>query len=201
MLKKIRKTAVSLFFAMAMAVAMSVTAFASGAGPDPYAAEVTFENESVRGSVEITKFKENKKDVLQGVTFKLQSLDATIVQEKTTGADGKVLFSDLMPGRYTITETKTADGYTLLKDPIDVSIPYGVEEQKAKDDGLDVSKAVLYKGTYYYYDLKFEVADEATFVVPMTGFFDHWTNYLWLVAAFILMGGGAFFLIRKKNVV
>ena len=87
MLKKIRKTAVSLFFAMAMAVAMSVTAFASGAGPDPYAAEVTFENESVRGSVEITKFKENKKDVLQGVTFKLQSLDATIVQEKTTGAD------------------------------------------------------------------------------------------------------------------
>ena len=46
---------------MAMAVAMSVTAFASGAGPDPYAAEVTFENESVRGSVELTKFKENKK--------------------------------------------------------------------------------------------------------------------------------------------
>ena len=57
MLKKIRKTAVSLFFVMAMTVAMSVTAFASGAGPDPYATEVTFENESVRGSVEITKFK------------------------------------------------------------------------------------------------------------------------------------------------
>ena len=199
MLKKIRKTAVSLFFVMAMTVAMSVTAFASGTGPDPYAAEVTFENESVRGSVEITKFKENKKDVLQGVTFKLQSLDATIVEEKTTGADGKVLFSDLMPGRYTITETKTADGYTLLKDPIEVSIPYGVEEQKAKDDGLDVSKAVLYKGTYYYYDLKFEVADEATFVVPMTGFFDHWTNYLWLVAAFILISFGAVFLLKKKR--
>ena len=127
MLKKIRKTAVSLFFVMAMTVAMSVTAFASGTGPDPYATEVTFENESVRGSVEITKFKENKRDVLQGVTFKLQSLDATVVEEKTTGADGKVLFSDLMPGRYTITETKTVDGYTLLKDPIEVSIPYGVE--------------------------------------------------------------------------
>ena len=48
MLKKIRKTAVSLFFAMAMAVAMSVTAFASGAGPDPYATEVTFENEELK---------------------------------------------------------------------------------------------------------------------------------------------------------
>ena len=199
MLKKIRKTAVSLFFAMVLAMAMSITAFASGTGPDPYAAEVTFENESVRGSVEITKFKENKRDVLQGVTFKLKSLDAFIVQETTTGADGKVLFSDLMPGRYTITETKTADGYTLLKDPIEVNIPYGVEEQKAIDDGLDVSKAVLYKGMYYYYDLKFEVADEATFVVPMTGFFDHWTNYLWLVAAFILMGAGAFSLMKKKG--
>ena len=184
---------------MVLAMAMSITAFASGTGPDPYAAEVTFENESVRGSVDITKFKENKRDVLQGVTFKLQSLDASIVQKKTTGADGKVLFSDLMPGRYTITETKTADGYTLLKDPIEVNIPYGVEEQKAIDDGLDVSKAVLYKGMYYYYDLKFEVADEATFVVPMTGFFDHWTNYLWLVAAFILMGAGAFSLMKKKN--
>ena len=201
MLKKIKKTAVSLFFAMVLAMAMSITAFASGTGPDPYAAEVTFENESVRGSVDITKFKENKRDVLQGVTFKLKSLDASIVQEKTTGADGKVLFSDLMPGRYTITETKTADGYTLLKDPIEVSIPYGVEEQKAIDDGLDVSKAVLYKGMYYYYDLKYEIADEAVFVLPMTGFFDHWTNYIWLVAAFILMGGGIFFLIKKKNVV
>lgn len=186
---------------MVLAMAMSITAFASGTGPDPYAAEVTFENESVRGSVEITKFKENKRDVLQGVTFKLKSLDASIVQEKTTGADGKVLFSDLMPGRYTITETKTADGYTLLKDPIEVSIPYGVEEQKAIDDGLDVSKAVLYKGMYYYYDLKYEIADEAVFVLPMTGFFDHWMNYIWLVAAFILMGGGIFFLIKKKNVV
>ena len=48
---------------MVLAMAMSITAFASGTGPDPYAAEVTFENESVRGSVDITKFKENKREI------------------------------------------------------------------------------------------------------------------------------------------
>lgn len=201
MIKKITKRLLSLFLAACVSAAMATVVMAADPAADPYAAEVTFKNEAVRGSVEVIKYKTDKSGVLPGVTFRLQSPDGAVVKEAVTDSKGKVSFTDLMPGSYTITETKAPDGCTLLKDPIKVSVPYGVGQAKAEADGLDVSKAVLYNGTYYFYNLKYEVTDEAAFVVPMTGFFDHWTNYLWLAGAFILIGCGAFTLFRKKKVI
>lgn len=199
MIKKITKRLLSLFLTAFVTAATATAVMAADPADDPYAVEVTFENEAVRGSVEVIKYKTDKRTVLPGVTFKLQSPDATVVKEAVTDSNGKVSFTDLMPGSYTITETKAPDGYALLKDPIEVTVPYGVEQTKAEADGLDVSKAVLYNGTYYFYDLKYEVADDVTFTLPMTGFFDHWTNYIWIVAACVFIGAGCVSVIKQRK--
>lgn len=180
---------------------VSVYAGESAGSNDPYAAEVTFENESVRGSIEVTKYKDDKKTKLKGVSFKLSDAEGNTVEELTTGDDGIVLFENLMPGIYTITETKTVDGYTLLKDPIVVNLPYPMEKAKADADGVDVKKAAEYDGFYYFFNLRYDVANDVTLNIPMTGFFDSWTNYVGVVGAIVLICIGVLVLNNKKKTV
>ena len=167
---------------------------------DNYGAEVTFENESTRGSIEVTKYKDDKKNKLRGVTFPLSDADGSTVAEGTTGDDGKVNFENLMPGIYTITETNTVNGYSLLKDPIKVDLPLAMDKAQADKEGADTSKAAEYEGKFYFYDLKYDVANDVTLNLPMTGFFDHWTNYIGVVAALLLIGVGVVVLTGKKKV-
>ena len=68
--------------------------------------------------------------LLGGVEFKLEKLkaDGTAEAPKTcvTGSDGenqgKCSFTSLSPGNYRLTETKTADGYTLLSEAIEFTL-------------------------------------------------------------------------------
>ena len=180
---------------------ISVYADESAGANDPYAAEVNFENESVRGSIEVTKYKDDKKTKLKGVSFKLSDAEGNTVEELTTGDDGVVLFENLMPGIYTITETKTADGCTLLKDPIVVDLPYPMEKAKADADGVDVKKAAEYDGFYYFFNLKYDVANDVTLNIPMTGYFDDWINYMGVAGAIALICMGIFVLNNKKKTV
>lgn len=173
----------------------------SAGANDSYAAEVTFENESVRGSIEVTKYKDDKKTKLKGVSFKLSDAEGNTVEVLTTGDDGIVLFENLMPGIYTITETKTADGCTLLKDPIVVDLPYPMEKAKADADGVDVKKAAEYDGFYYFFNLKYDVANDVTLNIPMTGYFDDWINYMGVAGAIALICMGIFILNNKKKMV
>ena len=180
---------------------ISVYADESADANDPYAAEVNFENESVRGSIEVTKYKDDKKTKLKGVSFKLSDAEGNTVEELTTGDDGIVLFENLMPGIYTITETKTAAGCTLLKDPIVVDLPYPMEKAKADADGVDVKKAAEYDGFYYFFNLKYDVANDVTLNIPMTGYFDDWINYMGVAGAIALICMGIFILNNKKKTV
>lgn len=67
---------------------------------------------------------------LGGVEFKLEKLDDVGTAETTyngvTGSDstnqGKCSFTSLTPGSYRLTETKTAEGYTLLAEPIEFTL-------------------------------------------------------------------------------
>lgn len=68
----------------------------------------------------------NKK--LGGVWFKLEKLDPEPSETKTGKTDegtGQLTFADLTPGSYRLTETKTAEGYTLLAEPIDFTLTAG----------------------------------------------------------------------------
>ena len=61
---------------------------------------------------------------LGGVEFKLEKLDAEPSETKTgkTNGTGELTFAELTPGSYRLTETKTAEGYTLLAKPIEFTL-------------------------------------------------------------------------------
>ena len=62
---------------------------------------------------------------LGGVEFKLEKPDAVPSETKTGTTDartGELTFADLTPGNYRLTETKTAEGYTLLAEPIEFTL-------------------------------------------------------------------------------
>ena len=63
---------------------------------------------------------------LGGVEFRLEKLDGTSVTETTPGTTatgtGLLTFTALTPGTYRLTETKTAEGYTLLAEPIEFTL-------------------------------------------------------------------------------
>ena len=67
---------------------------------------------------------------LGGVEFKLEKLNDSGAAETTyngvTGSDstnqGKCSFASLTPGSYRLTETKTAEGYTLLAEPVEFTL-------------------------------------------------------------------------------
>lgn len=68
--------------------------------------------------------------LLGGVEFKLEKLNddgtAETIDTCVTGSDGenqgKCSFTSLSPGNYRLTETKTADGYTLLSEAIEFTL-------------------------------------------------------------------------------
>lgn len=66
---------------------------------------------------------QDKNKKLGGVEFKLEKLDAppSETQGKTDGT-GELTFAELTPGSYRLTETKTAEGYTLLAEPIEFTL-------------------------------------------------------------------------------
>lgn len=66
---------------------------------------------------------------LGGVEFKLEKLDTVPIETPKTGTTaagtGELTFENLTPGSYRLTETKTAEGYTLLAEPIEFTLTAG----------------------------------------------------------------------------
>ena len=65
--------------------------------------------------------------LLGGVEFKLEKLNDSGTAETTpdtrvTVSDGTCSFASLIPGSYRLTETKTAEGYTLLAEPVEFTL-------------------------------------------------------------------------------
>lgn len=160
--------------------------------------EMTFENGAVKGSVILRKYGEDGRKALAGAAFSLENEDGSVCLTAVTDAGGQAAFENLQPGKYTVTETATANGYTLLANPIEIQIPLAAAEQEVLDKKLDVSRAAKYKENYYFYDLTYEITNHASLQLPMTGFFARWTDYLWIAAAvaLVVLGGSAF---RKKR--
>lgn len=68
---------------------------------------------------------QDPKTKLGGVEFKLEKPDAVPSETKTgktAEETGELTFADLTPGSYRLTETKTAEGYTLLAEPIEFTL-------------------------------------------------------------------------------
>lgn len=107
----------------------------------------------------------NKK--LGGVWFKLEKLDPEPSETKTGKTDegtGQLTFAELTPGNYRLTETKTAEGYTLLAEPIEFTLTAG--GQCLRDGAAFGAKTTDADGVY---NIALTIYNRKGFTLPHTG--------------------------------
>lgn len=160
-------------------------------GGNKYSSEDT----PVYGRIKLKKLDSDGKTPLPQVQFEIRNKAGDYVTTKTTDSNGEVLFSDLYPDVYTITEVKTPDGHTLLKEPIVVKVPTYVTEADIQKYGIDKSKCIYDPKTqkYLIHDFTYEVTNHSTFSIPSTGGFTTWMTFVPLIAGLgILLSLGIF---------
>lgn len=104
---------------------------------------------------------------LGGVEFKLEKPDAELSETKTgktAEETGELTFADLTPGSYRLTETKTAEGYTLLAEPIEFTLTAG--GQCLRDGAAFGAKTTDASGVY---NIALTVYNRKGFTLPHTG--------------------------------
>ena len=140
------------------------------------AMSLTNKLQDAKYNLNITKQDAEDKTKLGGVEFKLEKLndDGTVdaafkAVEKTKSSKdadkGKCSFENLKPGNYRLTETKTAEGYTLLADAIEFELTTG---------GQCVHNAapfgdVQYDSTTGVYNIALTINNRKSFELPHTG--------------------------------
>lgn len=110
---------------------------------------------------------------LGGVEFKLEKLNDSGAAETTyngvTGSDstnqGKCSFASLTPGSYRLTETKTAEGYTLLSEAIEFTL---TTDGKCKLNGTDYDE-VTQDPASRVYNIALTIYNRKGFTLPHTG--------------------------------
>lgn len=140
--------------------------------------ELTLTNklQDAKYNLNITKQDAEDKAKLGGVEFKLEKLgtdgrpDATFpaVTETTSSDDankGKCSFENLKPGSYRLTETKTAEGYTLLADAIEFELTTGGQCVR---DGAGFGN-VKYDSATGVYNIALTINNRKSFELPHTG--------------------------------
>lgn len=102
----------------------------------------------------------------------------------TTDTSGYIVWQNLDQGEYQITETKTISGNTLLKDPINITLPITMTDKQAKDMSAATDNGQFddYTNKWYFYEATFEVTNSVKFIMPTTG-----ANGVW---RFIFFGFG-----------
>ncbi|MFV0941337.1 choice-of-anchor A family protein [Bacillus pacificus] len=85
--------------------------------------QVQVENAKELGSLQVIKKDAESGKVLEGAEFKLKNETGQVVGEtKTTNKDGVVKFENLVPGKYTLEETKAPEGYKALEVTVEVNV-------------------------------------------------------------------------------
>lgn len=105
---------------------------------------------------------------LGGVEFKLEKLNTVPIETPKTGTTaagtGELTFADLTPGNYRLTETKTAEGYTLLAEPIEFTLTAG--GQCLRDGAAFGAKTTDADGVY---NIALTIYNRKGFTLPHTG--------------------------------
>ena len=142
----------------------------------PLKLTLTNKLQDARYNLNITKQDAEDKTKLGGVEFKLEKLkdDGTVdaafkAIEKTKSSEdadkGKCSFENLKPGSYRLTETKTAEGYTLLADAIEFTL---TTDGECKRDATDFGD-VQYDSTTGVYNIALTINNRKSFELPHTG--------------------------------
>ena len=166
-------------------------------GGNKYSAEDT----PVFGSIKIKKLDSDGKTPLSNAKFELKNEKGTVLTVKTTDTKGEILFDNLYPDVYTITELETPDGHTLLKDPLVVEVPTRVTESDMQKYDIDKSQCVYNQkeGMWYIHNFTYEITNHATFDIPMTGGFTTGWVFLPLLCGFLALGAFSILVFRRRR--
>ena len=111
--------------------------------------------------------------LLDGVEFKLEKLNddnttfvtiGTGVTGSASAGTGQLTFADLTPGSYRLTETKTAEGYTLLSEAIEFELTVNGE---CKRNGTNYGTVT--QDTSGVYNIALTIYNRKGFTLPHTG--------------------------------
>lgn len=162
--------------------------------------EYTGYNTPVDTSIKILK-KDGDGKPLAGVTFELTNSKGEVVGTATTDSSGVAHFKNLYPDRYTVTETKTASGHTLLKEPFVIETPTRVTEAQINEYHIDRSKVTFdpAENIYYIFDLTYEVTNGPNIILPMTGAMDTPWMYVPLALGLSIFAGLGIVVFRRKK--
>ena len=170
----------------------------------PLALNLTNQLQDAKYNLVITK--QDAQDItkkLGGVEFKLEKLgtdgklDKTFatVTEITSSEDtnkGECRFEDLTPGSYRLTETKTAEGYTLLADAIQFTLE---TDGHCVRDGVGFGE-VVYDTATGVYNIALTINNRKSFELPHTGAD---APSLWLLIGLPLAVAGLLILVFRYN--
>lgn len=164
--------------------------------------------------VTLTKIAADTETVMPGVVFELSDEDGTDLTDPKYGAvaegdyagkfvtdeKGKINIKNLVDGTYVLEEIQTANGYTLLANPITITIDTEADGYSVSNPKVTVSGAVTEtedltqdSNTHYY---TFTVENQPGFSLPSTGGMG---TYLFTIGGIVIMAGAAFALIAMKK--
>ena len=98
-----------------------------------------------------------------------------------TDANGYIVWQNLDQGEYQITETKTRDDMTLLKDPINITLPITMTDKDAQEMSAATDKGIYdegYTNKWYFYEATYEITNTPKFKMPMTGDNGFWKFWI-----------------------
>lgn len=152
---------------------------------------------------------EGKDILLDGVEFKIEKKVGNSYEEVSRGnktnyivptdAEGKAQFTGLEEGTYRITEIKAKNGYSLLANPIEVTLPYQVSGD-SNAVGIDKDKAVTYDGKKNcYFDITYTIVNNKLFNMPASG--GRFKATLIGIAVMIMAAGCYILRHRRKRII
>lgn len=152
---------------------------------------------------------EGKDILLDGVEFKIEKKVGNSYEEVSRGdttnyivitdAGGKAQFTGLEEGTYRITEIKAKNGYSLLANPIEVTLPYQVNGDNNAVK-IDKDKAVTYDDKENcYFDITYTIVNNKLFNMPASG--GRFKATLIGIAVMIMAAGCYILRHRRKRII
>lgn len=103
---------------------------------------------SALGKAQVTKKSESGK-AIKGAKFNIKNADGSLNKNGTTDENGKILFSNLAPGTYTVTETSVPSPYLIDKTPKTITVKPNDTAAVAFTNNLPTGKIIIVKSDTY----------------------------------------------------
>lgn len=171
-----------------------VTAIKAKTAAEGYA---TFTNEARLSTIHIKKVDADGTTHLEGAKFTLKKKGTEAEpQNITTNKNGEADFTGIAPGSYQITEVQSPKGYTLLANPIEVTLPYTTA---SSTDVSTTDTPIKIGDTNYYYNITYTIKNNKLFNMPASG--GRFKATLIGIAVMIMAAGCYILRHRRKRII